>query len=482
MQKLLVYELNEVSWRVVDYYLANRPSSNLATVLTTAAQFTTYTTDSGELHPWSTWPTMHRGVNNDVHEIRFINQDLTCAQDYPTVWQILSKAKRTVGICGCLQSYPPLQDENVLFHIPDTFAPAEDSLPSRYTPFQKINLKLTAENKAVATAIGLDDLQTGLGLFNAGVSLKTGARLAQHLLKERLNSLNKSLRATMQAHVAFDVFMDALKETKPDYAAVFTNHVAGTMHRYWKYAFPEDFEYELTDSKFDQFHSQSVLKAMDIFDAQLGVLQRFAEKNGYDLVISSSMGQEAVHRGAYSPELRLDNAELLAQKMGFADAFKMNLAMQPDVNFVFEDISELTRFKQALGRFVDSDGKPVLRVRYEEQGLSLNLMTCRSWPAFKERALFIDGERHSLEELGFASFMRDPGTGYHQPEGILIWSSPSMNSPIRDRQRVDSRRYAPTILHFLGAPIPEHMMAPLVMTISPDSATRPVEQEEASIA
>ena len=32
--------------------------------------------DEGELHPWSTWPTVHRGVNNNLHKIRFINQDL----------------------------------------------------------------------------------------------------------------------------------------------------------------------------------------------------------------------------------------------------------------------------------------------------------------------------------------------------------------------------------------------------------------------
>ena len=32
----------------------------------------------GELHPWSTWPTVHRGVTNETHRINFINQDLSC--------------------------------------------------------------------------------------------------------------------------------------------------------------------------------------------------------------------------------------------------------------------------------------------------------------------------------------------------------------------------------------------------------------------
>jgi hypothetical protein len=353
MTKILVYELNEVPWRVIDRYLSNRRFTNLGRLLQTATQLTTRTTDSGELHPWSTWPTMHRGVNNDVHGIRFINQDLSAARVYPPLWQLLADAGTTVGICGCLQSFPPIAHENIKFHIPDTFAPAPDTLPTRYQAFQQLNLKLTAENKAIATSISLNDMAEGLGLFRSGVTLKSGIRLARHLVNEKINKLNKSMRAAMQAYVAFDVFMDALKGSQPDFAAFFSNHVAGTMHRYWKYAFPEDFDYRLDEnSEFDRFHSQSVFRAMDIFDEQLGILCRFAEQHGYDVIVCSSMGQEAVHRGAYLPELKLDNAELLAEKMGFTGSFTMQLAMQPDINLQFINAAELEIWTAA--RFSDS--------------------------------------------------------------------------------------------------------------------------------
>ncbi len=478
MVKLITYELNEVSWKVVDYYISHRRNSHLARFLKTSSELTTHTTDSGELHPWSTWPTMHRGVNNDAHEIRFINQDLSCAKQWPPLWELLADSGVRVGICGCLQSFPPVPHQNILFHIPDTFAAGADTLPAKYSGFQKINLKLTGENKAVAKSIKLNDMRDGLGLFKAGVSLKTGLRLGQHLYRERLNPLYKSMRATMQAHVAFDVFMDALKETKPDYAAVFSNHVAGTMHRYWKYAFPEDFGYTLSDSRFDQFHSQSVLRAMDIFDSQLGTLWDFADKQGYELIIASSMGQEAVNRGVYRAELRLDDEALLAEKMGWAGAFRMNLAMQPDVNFVFNNLEELTRFKQELGRLRDPDGKQVLTIRYEEQGLSLNLMTCRSESAWLQKKLLLDGKPFGLAELGFAAFKRDQGTGYHQPDGILIWQHRNHNAnPVKDRRIVDSRQYAPAILQAFNVPLPTYMMPPAPLeatetTFVPDEAKR----------
>lgn len=468
MTKILVYELNEVPWRVIDRYLASRQSTHLGKLLQTASQLTTHTTDSGELHPWSTWPTMHRGVNNDAHEIRFINQDLTSAQSYPPLWQLLADAGITVGVCGCLQSFPPLAHKNMHFHIPDTFAPAPDTLPAQYQPFQQLNLKLTSENKAIATGVSLKDMTEGLGLFRTGVTLRSGMRLAGHLVSEKLNKLNKSLRATMQAHVAFDVFMDALKSMQPQYAAFFSNHVAGTMHRYWKYAFPEDFQYQLqSGSEFDRFHSQSVFKAMDIFDEQLGILSAFAEQHGYDVVVCSSMGQEAVHRGVYLPELKLDNERLLAEKMGFAGAFTMNLAMQPDINFVFANREELVRFKNALVRLQDADGNPVLRVRYEEQGLTLNLMTCGSNAAYEQGTLLLDGQPLPLAALGFSVFKRDQGTGYHQPNGSLIWKRHrQLGQAVQDRAVVDSRQYAPTILHALGAAVPGYMMEPIALEVS----------------
>jgi predicted AlkP superfamily phosphohydrolase/phosphomutase len=328
-----------------------------------------------------------------------------------------------------------------LFHIPDTFAPEDDTIPPKYSAFQRVNLKLTGENKAVAKNVGVSDVLDGL-------------------INEKRDAHNKALRAIMQSYVAFDVFMDALKDSKPDYAALFSNHVAGTMHRYWKYAFPEDFGYILKPTAFDQFHSQSILKAMDIFDRQLGAIEKFAENNGYDVVVCSSMGQEAVERGEYIPELKLDNEARLANALGFAGAFKMNLAMQPDVALQFESVDDLNCFKDLLRCLVDADGKQVLVQRYEEQGTTLNLSTARSLAAAKDGKLFVDGRSFSLDELGFSLIERDQGTGYHQPEGILLWNGPSQPS-MSGRQVVDSRQYAPTLLTVLGVTPPDYMMEPV---------------------
>src|SRR6266446_6082509 len=97
---LISYELNEVPWRVVDYYLKGRPHSHLRQALEHSISFTTKTSDSGELHPWSTWPTVHRGVYNDRHQIRFINQELS--DEFPPIWELLCRQGVRVGVFGSL--------------------------------------------------------------------------------------------------------------------------------------------------------------------------------------------------------------------------------------------------------------------------------------------------------------------------------------------------------------------------------------------
>ena len=136
-EPLVVYELNEVPWRVVDWYVQARPNSALGQLLGSAQTFTTFTRDEGELHPWTTWPTLHRGVTSSQHHIRFINQDLTAAAAYPSIWETLAHAGKRVGVFGSLQSYPPPRQDNYEFYVPDTFAPGCETIPACYESFQR---------------------------------------------------------------------------------------------------------------------------------------------------------------------------------------------------------------------------------------------------------------------------------------------------------------------------------------------------------
>ena len=113
MQKLLIYELNEIPKKLLDDYIKQKPYSTLAYIFNNGLFRQTITSDCGELHPWSTWPTFYRGVDNSKHGIQFINQDKSYADiNYPSVWNILSRKNISIGIFGSLQSYPPPEHNN----------------------------------------------------------------------------------------------------------------------------------------------------------------------------------------------------------------------------------------------------------------------------------------------------------------------------------------------------------------------------------
>ena len=85
----------------------------------------------GELSPWVTWPTMHRGVPNVEHEITDLGQNLTNVnKEFPSVQNILAGQGIKVGVFGSLQSYPlPKNLDNFSFYVPDTFAAGEECFP-----------------------------------------------------------------------------------------------------------------------------------------------------------------------------------------------------------------------------------------------------------------------------------------------------------------------------------------------------------------
>jgi hypothetical protein len=61
-QKIIVFELNEVPYRIMDDYCEKYPKSHLSKLLNSSRQYETYAEEPGVLTPTKTWPTVHRGV------------------------------------------------------------------------------------------------------------------------------------------------------------------------------------------------------------------------------------------------------------------------------------------------------------------------------------------------------------------------------------------------------------------------------------
>ena len=453
-EPLVIYELNEVPWRVIDWYVRLRPGSALARLLGCAKTFTTVTKDEGELHPWTTWPTFHRGVNNTQHQIRFINQNLDEATHYPPIWETLSQVGKRVGVFGSLQSYPPPTKDAYEFYVPDTFSPGCETLPAKYSPFQRFNLRQTQQDGAQASPLQFDGSIANdvIKMMQVGLRLETCKNLAVHIAKERINPLYRSRRAVLQALVAFDIFRHALNEKRPDFCTFFTNHVAGVMHRYWKYTFPEDFNAVLTTDA-ERFHAGSIAFAMDIADTQLAYLTSYVDAANGMLVVASSMGQEAIDRGEYFGEWRIADVQLFLKAIGWLSPASDLLAMQPDFNFSFDSNEDAERFLQLTKGLIDSAGTSIWK-RAQRMGATVNLGLSPSQDAMTAGEAFMASldqplRRLTIAEMGIQFLKRDPGTGYHQPRGALLLYGNGVKHD-DSRLEVDSTAVRPEILRLLG--------------------------------
>ena len=163
---IIFYELNEVPKKIFETYIELKPKSTISKIIDRSNLIETFTHDQGELHPWTTWPTLHRGVPNFKHNIRFINQDLNEANaKFPPFWIELVASGIDVGIFGSLQSYPPIRGKNFKFYLPDTFSPNPDSFPNDIKNFQEFNLKLSGQNKAKSGSFDFVSIYLFLKLF-----------------------------------------------------------------------------------------------------------------------------------------------------------------------------------------------------------------------------------------------------------------------------------------------------------------------------
>ena len=427
-QPLVVYELNEVPWRVVDWYVARRPLSAFAQLLRGSCTFTTATRDEGELHPWTTWPSLHRGAYNAAHGIKFINQDLSAAAAYPPIWESVVAAGLTVGVFGSLQSYPlPASvEQDYAFYVPDTFAPRDDSFPASCVPFQRFNLRQTKQDGAQAQNVQLGGSVAAdvVGMLRGGLRIRTLLRLVVHIARERINPLFRARRSVMQAPVAFDFYFQLLLAKQPKFSTFFTNHVAGMMHRYWRQSFPEDFPAAKNEAG-DAFHQKSIEFAMDIADEQIARLMDYVSARKGILVVASSMGQEAIDRGAYHGEWRITDCEKFVRAAEWTSSYENVLAMQPDFNFKFADSEQAHAFAAKMQSLTDSTGASIWK-RAKVIANTVNMGLSPSPTALEDGLIMVMNaqgvaQSKTLQDMGIEHLNRDPGTGYHQPLGTLFF-------------------------------------------------------------
>jgi len=437
VSKLIIYELNELPKRLLNYYIKIKPDSNLSKLKNNGIYLDTHTTDSGELHPWTTWPTFYRGVDNSLHKITSLNQDREYESLYPPIWKILLKKKKTIGIFGTLQSFPPLYNEKVKFYLPDTFSPSYDAHPKELEIFQKFNLKIVSNNSGEVRGIRKIEIKYFLDcILNSTIRKRSLFRIILQLILEKINYKYKRRRSLLQPHLSFDIYKRYLEEFKPDFTTFFTNHLAGMMHYYWLDVFPEDFNQPYRDPKI--FNKKSVIKALDIADKQIGLLMKFAKSNSYQLWVASSMGQEAIEREKSQRLFLRDFSKILKTLKLKNSSYKILPSMYPDINIESDSEKNLNiLIKKFLEIKFPNINQSIFEVRYKNNTRKVNLIFVSN--AHKDNFLVYKDIKIRVKDFGLEYGIIEQGTGYHIPQGVLLINDKKSNSIFKGLKVLDTK-------------------------------------------
>jgi hypothetical protein len=422
MRPVLLLEINEVPLKMYRKYAADPRFPHVRELFESFDLVETLNTDPGELSPWCTWPTLHRGLPKEKHGVHYLGQDPATYKG-TAIWDEILQRGHSVGIFGSLQSWPPREPGPGGFYVPDTFAPTAECRPAWLEPVQALNLGLVRENgRVMSEGLGARVLNPRLVLafLRAGVRFRTLASAALQLVMERIRPSYRQRRVTFQARLFWDIFRKLYSaEHPPEFSTFFTNHVASVEHRYWNHVFPEQFERERRPAARE--HLATMDFAMRTVDDILAEAISWQKRNpGLVLVVANSMGQDArVSRKHNGYELMFDDVTKLFAVLGIPAGVKQNLAMAPQLCFDLAGLIEPEKFMALLGTFKCATGRPVLLCDNRNQTVTVTVDT----PPVKDLdagALSANGRSITLEEAGMRRITIEAGTAYHVPEGELF--------------------------------------------------------------
>jgi hypothetical protein len=422
MRPVLLLEINEVPIRVWEHFAEDPRFPGIARLLRESHRIETLQTDPGELSPWCTWPTIHRGLSKAEHGIYNLGQDPATFRGVP-LWEEFRQRGLATGVFGSLQSWPPRDPGPGGFHVPDTFAPDERCFPAYLEPIQAFNLSQVRNNARVMSnraVVRPPSVKLLAALLRSGVTPGTLMKIAAQLCREKFSSAARERRVSFQALLFWDIFRAHFHPARPPaLATFFTNHVASVMHRYWSHVFPGDFPESHRPAVTE--HSGTMQFAMQIADQMLREALAWRSQNPEILLlVANSMGQAAIVRTGHEGfELLLREPTKLLAVLSLSLEVRQNLAMMPQVSLEFSTIERAVEAAGALARVTTVCGTQLIRCDQKGVSLSVSVITPKASQLSGDKIL-AGGKQIGLSECGFMKEQVEAGTAYHVPEGILF--------------------------------------------------------------
>ncbi len=458
--KLILLEMNEITWRLLDPLLARGLLPNFARLIANGVRAAPIAEEQGtDLDPWVSWTTVYTGRPVAEQGVKFLEQPPETVQG-PRVWDLVVDAGRPVGIFGSIMSWPPRRDIRG-FWVPGTFSPGYETEPASLEPIQELNLSYTREHSPVSGQVrrrmGKPELL--LRLKGLGLRISTLAGIARYYARRATGVGQAWEKVSMQPLINFDFFEALWTHHLPDFATFHTNHVAHYQHRYWRAADPAPF-LEKPDAEEIRKFGEAIPHGYRTADDLLGRVMKMAGP-GTTVMIASGLAQQPYvteeFRGGRSV-LRIRDIAQVLQLLRIGPECRPYSVMAPQWNLEFTDASACDRAMLAIdAAYLGTQTQPLFACTRMGNTLCVNIRQKLPRP--------IDWDAECVfPASGSAISMRDlcverdptPKQGHHDRRGVLIASGPGIAHGV-DLGECSTLDLAPTMLGILGMPVPPHM-------------------------
>lgn len=478
-KKVLLLELNEINWRVVDRLIEQRGAAFLPHFGKLRGEGAWAVQSAVEraplLDPWITWVTLHTGVSPAVHGASVLEQSSDSLRA-PRTWQYAAQAGRKVGVFGSISSYPPPKVNG--FVVPGPFAPGNETHPPRLGPVQAVNRRYTqVHNQTTRAPTLIENAGTAAALIRMGLSLGTMGHVAKQLVRERLQPGQRWRRVCLQPRLNFDIFTSLYRQERPDFATWHSNHAAHFMHHYWRAWDDSVFPVKSSPKEREQY-GQAVPEGYRLCDELIGRAMALLDADTV-LVVASSMGQQPFisdHYKAGKVIVRVRDMDALLAVVGREGISDVVPTMVPQWNLRIQDpvrrravqaafeTAYRQRGAQREASFVVQETESILTVT--PLGLTRD---DRDWQYHFPQAVKADSQGYPIEAL-MAIDAPTVKQGMHHIDGLLAFYGAEVSRGVKlpDCTNLD---VAPTLLALMDVPVPA-VMEGVVLGCTPALAER----------
>ena len=464
-KKVLLLELNEVNWNVVDRLLHAHGEAYLphfARLRRDGAWATQIAVERPpHLDPWITWVTLHTGVPREVHGASVLEQDAASIAA-PRLWDLVAAAGRSIGVFGSISAYPPREVRG--FMVPGPFAPGDETFPAELRPIQALNrLGTQVHNQTRPPASPLDLLRMTLRLSRLGLRARTLLDVAAQLVRERLDGTSRWRRIGLQPLINFDFFARLYRQYAPDFATWHSNHAAHYMHHYWRAWDDAGFAVPATAAERRAF-GDAVPYGYRLCDALIGRFLQLLDKRTV-LIVASSMGQQPFVSDRYREGkiiVRFRDIGRILDIVGRDGVTEVVPTMVPQWNLRVPDAAARAALRDRLAavrRVVAGHAEAALSVEETADQLTVTPLGLAEKPDdvryYFPQCTQASPNGYPIDAL-FATDLPTVKQGMHHPAGLLALVGHGIRAGLHlpDCTNLD---VAPTVLELMGLPVPATM-------------------------